>query len=292
MRIKILLLIILAIAASACTRTSIQPVDEQKLRTESDSLVYANRNIDSLQVLLNRFSSEGNSYGEIAACRELGRCLRDASRFGEALDAHKRGLKVAEECCDTIQIIQALNNIGTDFRRMGILEDASTFHYKALTYSDLYSDKTSKTAVKNRVVSLNGIGNVQLTLGDLEQADSIFRMALKGEQSLGSALGQAINYANIGAIMEERGQKDSALFYYGKSLEFNEKANSKLGISLCRSHFGRIWEEEGNYDKAIAEYKIAYDLMNGQSDIWHALESALSLSRVNIARKNWTDDAG
>ena len=92
--------------------------------------------------------------------------------------------------------------------------------------------------------------------------------------------------------MEERGQKDSALIYYGKSLEFNEKANSKLGISLCRSHFGRIWEEEGNYDKAIAEYKIAYDLMNGQSDIWHALESALSLSRVNIARKNWTDDAG
>ena len=289
MRIKILLWIILAIAASACTRTSIQPVDEQKLRTESDSLVYANRNIDSLQVLLNRFSSEGNSYGEIAACRELGRCLRDASRFGDALDAHKRGLKVAEECCDTIQIIQALNNIGTDFRRMGILEDASTFHYKALTCSDLYSDKTSKTAVKNRVVSLNGIGNVQLTLGDLEQADSIFRMALKGEQSLGSALGQAINYANIGAIMEERGQKDSALVYYGKSLEFNEKANSKLGISLCRSHFGRIWEEEGNYDKAIAEYKIAYDLMNGQSDIWHALESALSLSRVNIARKNWTE---
>ena len=178
MRIKILLWIILAIAASACTRTSIQPVDEQQLRTESDSLVYANRNIDSLQVLLNRFSSEGNSYGEIAACRELGRCLRDASRFGDALDAHKRGLKVAEECCDTIQIIQALNNIGTDFRRMGILEDASTFHYKALTYSDLYSDKTSKTAVKNRVVSLNGIGNVQLTLGDLEHADSIFRMAL------------------------------------------------------------------------------------------------------------------
>ena len=140
MRIKTLLWIILAIAASACTRTSIQPVDEQQLRTESDSLVYANRNIDSLQVLLNRFSSEGNSYGEIAACRELGRCLRDASRFGDALDAHKRGLKVAEECCDTIQIIQALNNIGTDFRRMGILEDASTFHYKALTCSDLYSD--------------------------------------------------------------------------------------------------------------------------------------------------------
>ncbi|MGN0190849.1 MAG: tetratricopeptide repeat protein, partial [Candidatus Cryptobacteroides sp.] len=279
--------ILLAIAVGCSGGKDIHPGGDALTRKETDSLIYANRNIDSLSVLLERFASEGNTYGEVGACRELGRCLRDASRFEDAIDIHKRGLKAAGNCCDTLQIIQALNNIGTDYRRMGILEDASTFHYKALTYSDLYSDKSSKTAIKNRVVSLNGIGNVQLTLGDLELADSAFRTALAGERSLGSDLGQAINYANIGAILEEKGQKDSALFYYGKSLEYNEAAGSKLGISLCHSHFGRILENDGDYDGAIAEYEIAHSLMNGQSDIWHALESGLALSRVNIARKDW-----
>lgn len=268
--------------------SNIQLQDDSLLRKETDSLINANKNTDSLAVLLERFHASGNAYGEIAVCRELGRCYRNESRFGDALETHKRGLKIAEDCNDTIQIIQALNNIGTDFRRMGILEDASTFHYKALSFSDRFSDKTSETAIKNRVVSLNGIGNVQLTLGELETADSVFRIALAGERSLGSALGQAINYANIGAIFEERGQKDSAIFYYSKSLEFNEKAGSKLGISLCHSHFGRIWEKEGDYDRAIAAYKTAHDIMSGQRDIWHSLESGLSLSRVSIARKDWT----
>ena len=151
--------------------------------------------------MVDRFTAEDNLYGQVVACRELGRSYRNASMFAEAVDIHKRGLCCAEKICDTIQIIQALNNIGTDYRRMGILDEASSYHYQALTCSDRYSDKTGNVAIKNRVVSLNGIGNVQLTLGNTAVADSAFRLALKGEIYLGSLVGQAINYANIGRIL-------------------------------------------------------------------------------------------
>ena len=183
---------------------------------------------------------------------------------------------MAVEVGDTLEIVQAHNNMGTNFRRLGILNEASSHHYAALNYCDLYSDKSNKTNKKNRVVSLNGIGNVYLTLNNNRVADSVFRLALKGEQELKSAIGQAINYANIGAILEADGHIDSAWVYYNHSMEFNRQAKSDLGITLCFAHFGRLYEKEKLWDKAIKEYQAAYDLMYGSSDSWHWLESCLA----------------
>lgn len=277
---KRLVFLSLIAAFAACSHGVTDSQCDDQLRKQADSIVYSDRSVEALQLVLDGFESDGNRYGVVAACRELGRVFRNASMFSEAVDVHKRGLVVAEEICDTIQIIQALNNIGTDYRRLSILDEASDYHYQALAYSDAYSDKQSSVAVKNRVVSLNGIGNVQLSLGNPEEAEEAFREALKGESSLGSYLGQAINYANIGAILEEREEVDSARYYYGESLRCNELAKSDLGIALCHTHFGRLYEEEGNLNKAVAEYKLAYDAMKGKKDRWHWLESGLALARV------------
>lgn len=266
-----LLLISLFALCVSCTGSRVDDNYDERLVKQIDSIVYSNRSIEALVEVLGRFENEDNKYGIVASCRELGRSYRNASKFSEAIDIHKKGLCAAQQICDTIQIIQALNNIGTDYRRMGVLDEASSYHYQALTYSDNYSDKVSNVAVKNRVVSLNGIGNVQLSLGNPDVADSVFRLALKGETSLGSLVGQAINYANIGAILEEKGQVDSARFFYAKSLECNEAAGSALGISLCHTHFGRLAENAGRLDEAVAEYKKAYDIMKDSSDKWHWL---------------------
>ena len=270
----------------SCHRKAAVPDVE---RGQIDSVVYSVGDADSLARVLDSFISAGNLYGEMVAARELGKKLRNASQFYEAIDVHKRGLVAAEKLRDTVQIVQALNNIGTNYRRLAILDEASSYHYQALTYCDQYSGSRNpddRTARKNRVVSLNGIGNVQLTLGNADEAENAFRQALKGENELGSALGQAINYANLGSILESREMLDSARYYYGKSLEFNEKVKSDLGVSLCHAHFGRLAEKEGDYDAAIEEYRQAYDIMEGNSDVWHWLESAVSLVRAYINAGN------
>ena len=255
------------------------------LRSQVDSAVYSAGDTDSLSALFAAYGREGNSYGEMAAALELGKRLRNESRFYDAIDVHKKGLAAAEKLRDTLQIVQALNNIGTNYRRLGILDEASSWHYRALSLCDQYSgtrNPEDRKALKNRVVSLNGIGNVQLTMGNDVEAEKAFRQALSGETSLGSALGQAINYANLGSILESRDMKDSARFYYEKSLEFNTLAKSDLGISLCHAHFGRLAEKEGDYANAIEEYRKAYEIMEGSSDVWHWLESAVSLVRAYI----------
>lgn len=286
MKRRILTFIMLPIFLFSCHRKAAVPDVE---RGQIDSVVCSVGDADSLARVMDSFISAGNLYGEMVAARELGKKLRNASQFYEAIDVHKRGLVAAEKLRDTVQIVQALNNIGTNYRRLAILDEASSYHYQALTYCDQYSGSRNpddRTARKNRVVSLNGIGNVQLTLGNADEAENAFRQALKGENELGSALGQAINYANLGSILESREMLDSARYYYGKSLEFNEKAKSDLGVSLCHAHFGRLAEKEGDYDTAIEEYRQAYDIMEGNSDVWHWLESAVSLVRAYINAGN------
>lgn len=253
-------------------------------RKTIDSTLNTTRTTGSLDSLLKYYEKHGNLLGAMLVNKELGKRSRETARFNEAIRYHKKGLQLAMEIKDTLEAIQALNNIGTNFRRMGILDEASTFHYRALLLCEQYSDKNSFTTKKNRVVSLNGIGNIHLTLDNREAADSVFRIALAGEHELGSDLGQAINYANLGSIFEARGLTDSALVYYQYSMKYNRTAHSTLGISLCHNHFGRLFEQKEQWDNALQEYRSAYDLMAGNSDRWHWLESCLALVRVNLSK--------
>ena len=172
-------------------------------RKAMDSIVSSSHDIDTLSMMQKRMEREGNMLGSIVAYRAMGKELRNDSRFDEALKVHSEGLKQAETLGDTLEIVQALNNIGTVYRRMGLLDMAQDYHYRAFAICKESAD-TSFTAKKNRVVSLNGLGNIYLTLGNYARADSALRLALAGERELNSALGQAINYANIGSIFSHR----------------------------------------------------------------------------------------
>lgn len=278
---KLLVLTILTVAVSCKVKNeNISYFDHV---SQIDSIVYANMNIAALEGILSGYEADGDAAGKMVAMRELGKLYRESSDFKTALDYHKTSLSLAKELKDTANIIFILNQLGTDYRRLGLLGDAADRHYEALSYCEKYSDKSSDKAIKYKVVSLNGIGNIQLSLKNYDVAESIFRQALTGEKILGSHIGQAINYANIGYVKEANGDTDSAWVYYGYSMEHNRMAGSKLGISLCYTHFGQLAEQKGDWSKALESYKSAYSLMDGDKDKWHWLESCLSIARVYLA---------
>ena len=224
----------------------------------------------------------GNVEQQIAQLRDSGQTARKNSRFDEAIRLHTRELKLAENIGSITDQVKALNNIGTNYRRLSMLEEASRYHMDALILTMKESNQQDKTVIKNRLMSLNGLGNVYLTMGDATQADSIFREALAGEKQLGSKLGQAINLANIGSAKEAMGQEDSAWVYYRYSLAMNKQAQSKLGEALCFSHFGSLHEKKGKYEEAIEEYQHAYNVMADSPDDWHKLEAGVNIAKLYI----------
>lgn len=215
----------------------------------------------------------------LATLRQQGKKERDASRYDEALRLHIRGLDMARAVGDSSEWIQALNNIATDYRRMGMLDVAQSYHYQALTLCDESSDTTYQMR-KNRVKALNGLGNIYLSIYSYDDADSVFRQALEGEHQLGSATGQAINYANLGSIYSARGDDEKALDYYRQSMFYNKKDSNLLGMALCHLYFGNIYERRQQYDLALREYEQSDRMMTNLKDLWHALEPRLALASV------------
>ena len=256
-------------------------------RRAVESIVYGVHDVDSLALLQKQLEVDGNRLGSIVALREWGKALREESRFEEALKVHGEALQKAEALGDTLELVQALNYIGTNYRRLGILDAAQEHHYRALKLCEQSRD-TSFTWKKNYVKSLNGLGNIYMTLGNYARADSVLRIALAGERELNSNVGQAIDYANIASVMKARGQMDSAWVYYRRSMEFNEKAENRVGISLCHTYFGSLYEQAQKYEKAYEEYCVAYELMKDSKDEWHALEPLLALAKIDYAMGNDT----
>jgi two-component system sensor histidine kinase ChiS len=279
----IIFLLLFGVMFSCHKRGSNLPYTEEE-HNSMEKVISGIQNIDSLKSKLHQMQMENNAIGEIITYRELGKIYRNNGDFENAIFCHEKGERLAELFSDTIEMIKMLNNLGTNYRRLGTFDMASKYHYQALDLSMKFSDQTSYVARKQYVTSLNGLGNVYLTLGNSQLADSAFRVALKGERALKSPLGQAINYANIGAIFEDQGQKDSAWAYYRIAMKYNQQANSRVGISLCHNHFGQLYENDHQYDKAEEEYLESFKLMTTEKDKWHWLESCICLARIKLLK--------
>lgn len=242
---------------------------------------------DSIHILLKKSVTSRDELAVSVLCKELGERMRESSDFSRAIAYHQQGLLSAYKIKDTIGITQALNNIGTDFRRIGALPEASGYHYQALQIAEAFSGRRAYVGRKNRVMAINGIGNIHLSFGNLDEAEKAFREALKEEKMLKSHVGQAMNYANLGAIFEEKQLYDSAFFYYQRSMEQNVLAQSLLGIGLCHIHFGHIYELQKQFDKSEREYLQAYDVMNDITDRWHWLEATLAIARIRLQKNDY-----
>ena len=241
---------------------------------------------DSILILLNQNKEQGNDAAIAVTCKILGQRMRENSNFSQAISYHQEGLNAALRLKDTLNITQLLNHLGTDFRRIGAFPEATDYHFQALYLADSYSHKGEYASRKNKVMALNGIGNIYLSLNNLNEAEQYFRQALAEEIALDSPLGQAINYANIGAVFQSKQQNDSALLYYRYSMVQNIKAKSQLGIGLCHIHFGEIYEQQKEYERAEDEYRAAYNTMDNISDKWHWLVGCLALGRINLLKNN------
>ena len=280
--VALMLLTGLMLPMASCRHTATGGHAGNAHYAEVDNLLKGISDIDSLAVMTRTYHDNGDDVGEMLALKYQGNKLRALSRFNEAIVIHNQGLDLSTQLADTIEMAMALNNIGTDYRRMSELSSANGYHFRALLLCDTYSDKESDEAIKCRVITLNGIGNIEISLCNYATADSIIHEALAGEEKLGSDLGMAVNYGNLGSIRYNCGDIDSAWVYYRKSMEHNKKAGSETGMALCHLYFGKLYESDRNYAHAQEEYKKAYESLLQINDDWHRLDACLALANLSF----------
>lgn len=249
---------------------------ERKLNAVADTT--------DLKHWLQVYRQSGNRMGEAIVLRRLGRAYRVDNQFSHAIMAHKQGLAVADSICDTMEIVNTLNELGTNYRRLGAMYLATSSMTLGLGYCQQWSDTTA-AAFKSQLKILNGLGKIYYTIRNYKVALDYFRRSLAGEIKLGSAFGMALNYSDIGRVFRAQNNLDSAQFYFQKSMEQKQLINDEVGMALIRIEYGGLYEDRGDYAKATAEYDKAYITLMAHSDRYLRLRSCISLARVYIKRQ-------
>ncbi len=253
--------------------------------SHAEAIADSVRDSEQLRKWLHHYDSLGDEKSELLIRQKYGKVMRDKSEFEAAIRQHDTCIAMATKQKDTLQLIIALNNQGTNFRRLGDLQEASNNHYAALKLCDKTTHDTSYVARKNRVRTYNGLGNVLLSLDNDSVAESLFRRALAGETELNSATGQAINLANIGAIKEGRGELDSARVYYNMSMEKNKETKNPIGISLCYQYLGHLDMASGNMAGAMENYRKGFVIGRNTTDVWHWLKPCEAMADIFLSEQ-------
>ncbi|MBR2016388.1 MAG: response regulator [Prevotella sp.] len=253
--------------------------------SHAEAIADSVRDSEQLRKWLHHYDSLGDEKSELLIRQKYGKVMRDKSDFEAAIRQHDTCIAMATKQKDTLQLIIALNNQGTNFRRLGDLQEASNNHYSALELCDKTTHDTSYVARKNRVRTYNGLGNVLLSLNNDSVAESLFRRALAGETELNSATGQAINLANIGAIKEGRGELDSARVYYNMSMEKNKETKNPIGISLCYQYLGHLDMASGNMAGAMENYRKGFVIGRNTTDVWHWLKPCEAMADIFLSEQ-------
>ena len=233
---------------------------------------------------LQIYRQSGNRMGESIVLRRLGRAYRVDNQFGRAILTHKQGLAVADSICDTMEIVNTLNEMGTNYRRLGAMYLATSSMTLGLGYCQQWSDTTAE-AFKSQLKILNGLGKIYYTIRNYKVADYYFRRSLAGEIKLGSAYGMGLNYSDIGRVFRAQNNLDSAQYYFQKSMEQKQLLNDEVGMALIHIEYGGLYEDRGDYAQATAEYDKAYITLMAHSDRYLRLWSCISLARVYIKRQ-------
>ena len=278
------LFLIILISCDNLSQKNYSPEEKQAINTFVKNI----NDTDSLQALIKQYEIEGSKYGLIAVYNAIGKKQNGKSNFNQAIDYYNKSLEIAEALKDTIEIVKALNNIGFSVRRLGSFDESANYYYRILGLCDTYSGDNHEEINENRLNALNSIGNIHKWLGNIEAADSIFRITIEGEHEMGNLKGLAKNYANLASIFKEKEQLDSAWVYYRRSMEYSIEINDKYGIELSHVNFGNMYRLEEKYDEALAEYHIVFDQLNENENRWHWLSVCIALTRVNILKGDYT----
>jgi tetratricopeptide (TPR) repeat protein len=235
-----------------------------------------------LRQRLEHYQSTGNKLGQVATLRALGIQSRYASRFHRAIEHHTAGLELAREIADTVNITILLNDLATDYRRIGAYNDAAPYSYEALQTAGQYRGPDSLPIQRNMASAYNGIGNVYLPMGEEEEAMKAFEKALELDSRQNNHWGIAVNLSNIGSIHFSRKEYEKAEEYYRHAMVHNQQANQHIGTALGHINLGELFQAQKRFDEALAEYRLAYDALKGSTDQLHWLDAVFHIANIHI----------
>ncbi len=128
-----------------------------------------------------------------------------------------------------------------------LLEEATKIFEQIANFNDLGT-------------TLNYIGSICQTHGDLEQALSYYERVLALRELMGDTVGIARSLNNIGGILRRKGNLEEALRCYKRALDLSEQGRDTSRIAISLNNVGFIYDIQGKLVEALRYYERALAL--------------------------------
>lgn len=174
--------------------------------------------------------------------------------YYNAIKYYNKGLKIAEENGDKVNIASSLNNIGIIYKEQENNEKALEYFMKSFK---IKKEIGQKSGIAN---SLGNIGGIYQSKKEYGIALDYFNRGLKIIQEIDNKRVESGFLNNIGSIHINLGEYEKGEKYLRRSLAIREQLKDNRGIASTYRNLAIMYNEQGNYAKSLEYNKKSLEL--------------------------------
>ncbi len=234
-------------------------------------------NPDSAELLCQQglnLSKELNfHYGEIKFLNLLGNIAQNRSEYDKAQALFEKCIELGEEYEIPDAWINAQNNIGINYTRLGKFPEAIEAYRQGL------QGELERGNRKGAAESYLNIGVAHYYLGDYDKTLDLFRKSLNISEEINDSINVNRVANNIGVIHLTFKRFDSAAYYYQKSIDLAKATNNSYQLAQSYHNMSTVYTEAKDFEKAVEYSTKAAEIEKALNE-----HHGLVISYMNIAK--------
>ena len=152
---------------------------------------------------------------------------------------------------------------GEELRNQGTAESLRQALKKYEEALQIWRDADDPNGVAK---TLNSVGFVYNSLGDLRKALDYYSQALQANRTAGNRNGEAVTLGNIGSVLDLLGEKQKAVDFYSQALQLDRAAGNRGLEALTLSNIAGLYASLGENQKALDYHSQALSIRRAAGD--------------------------
>ncbi len=210
-------------------------------------------------------------HGRMYALNSLGTIYEDMGDYSKALDAHTRGLTLAEKDNDLVEQGTIHMNISQVFESMGDNLKELEHLRKAV---DIYTGLKDK---EGTCVTNNSLGNSYLRLDSIDKAKNCFKISLDLAIETRLSIAQAHAYGGLAKCFQLEGDTEKSDIVMRRELDILDSLNNDYEYSQAEFSYAVLLMSRGDYARSEKLFFDALDkfgkigMLDEEKDAWQML---------------------
>jgi tetratricopeptide (TPR) repeat protein len=207
--------------------------------------------VSQLTQALVAFRQLGSAREQARVLTSLGRARHARGEYHQALLAHREALTILESLNDSWRVVQTLNDIGEVHQSLYDIENARTYHERALKLANEYGADVIKPDIQRNL----GVDLVEQGLFD--EGLAYLQSALIGARQIGYRDQEALALYALARAYLRRSYIHQAQQAVVQLADVAEELDADRFRALAAFARGELLFHEGNQQAAIAELNTA-----------------------------------